>query len=127
MVPSGQVTGGGGGGGGGVGQTEPAGTVVPSAQVIGAGGGVRDAHAERATVPAAAVARMSASLMFVSWFNNDGWPTQSVRERSFRGNAPAAEPDTLFRQAIADVRESRDYLAPGNPGAVGEWAGGAQL
>jgi hypothetical protein len=60
------VTGGGGGGGGGVGQVEPAGTVVPSAQVIGAGGGVLDAQAESPTVAAAVAARTSANLMYVS-------------------------------------------------------------
>jgi hypothetical protein len=68
VLPSGQTTGGGGGGGGGggVGHTEPAGTVVPSAQVIGAGGGVLDAQAESPTVTAAVAARTIASLMYVS-------------------------------------------------------------
>jgi hypothetical protein len=64
------VTGGGGGGGGGVGQTVPAGTVVPSGQVIGAGGGAGlVAQAERPTVAATVVAaRMSVSLIFFSLF-----------------------------------------------------------
>jgi hypothetical protein len=46
--------------------------------VIGAGGGVLAAQADRVTVAAAAVARISASLMSVSCFIDDGSPTKSV-------------------------------------------------
>jgi hypothetical protein len=69
--------GGGGGGGGGVGQVEPAGTVVPSGQVIGAGGGVLCAQADRPMVTAAVAPRMSASLIFFSSFR-----PVSARQRS---------------------------------------------
>jgi hypothetical protein len=90
------VTGGGGGGGGGVGQTEPAGTVVPSAQVIGAGGGVLVAQAERPTVAATVVAaRMSVSLIFFSFFTRA--PLANEHRRS---NVPSGSEPTL--QALAE-------------------------
>jgi hypothetical protein len=55
VVPSGQVIGGGGGGGGGGGQGVPTGSCVPSAQVcIAGGGGGLVAQAARTIVPAAA-------------------------------------------------------------------------
>ena len=64
VVPSGQVTGGGGGGGGGGGHGVVTGIEVPSAQVcIAGGGGGFVAQAASATVDAA---RRSTSLMSVS-------------------------------------------------------------
>ena len=105
MLPSGQVTGGGGGGGGGVGHGWFAGICSPVGQVCnGCGGGV---CAQAASITAVVVARISVSLISLS-FRSGVQPANEAGTVTFLGSRATAGAQVparsvRFRRQVTDT------------------------